>query len=282
MSHRSPPLLAPFVIVTYVLLLAPLVIVIAVSFGPSPNYQFPPSGFSLKWYRAFFTNTQFVHAFFRVSLVLGVLAAIGSSLLGGLAAVSLVRLRFAGREALEAFFLAPLFIPEILFAAALYLVYARVGIRPSMLALLAGHIVVCTPYVIRNVTAGLSGLDPRLEEAAMSLGANRVQAFIKVALPLVRSSLLSGSVLAFVISFSDIYLALFISAPNSTTLPVYIFNLLIFGSDPSVAAASTLSIVMIGVLIWTLQVAFQHQTHQAGGRRAGGGGQNAMAVVQES
>jgi putative spermidine/putrescine transport system permease protein len=279
MNHQSPPFLTPFVIVTYLLLLAPLVIVIAVSFGPSPNYQFPPTGFSLKWYRAFFSNPQFVGAFFRVSLVLGVLAALGSTLLGGLAAISLVRARFAGREVVEAFFLAPLFIPEILFAAALYLVYARIGIRPSMWALLAGHLVVCTPYVIRNVIAGLSGLDPRLEEAAMSLGANRAQAFVKVALPLIRSSVLSGCVLAFVISFSDIYLALFISAPNSTTLPVYIFNLLIFGSDPSAAAASTLSIVMIGVLIWTLQIALRRPTREPRRLAAKGEGQKAVAIV---
>ncbi|MGH7122623.1 MAG: ABC transporter permease [Acetobacteraceae bacterium] len=252
--------LTVFVVVIYVFLLAPLVIVVIVSFGPSPNYAFPPSGITLKWYKAFFENGQFVHSFFRVSLVLGIFAAICSTILGGLAAIGLVRFRFLGREALEAFFLAPLFIPEILFAAALYLAYARVGIRPSMLGLLAGHIVICTPYVIRTAMAGLTGLDPRLEEAAMSLGAGRIQAFRKVSLPLVQSSLLSGAVLAFIISFSDLYLALFISIANSTTLPVYIFNLLTFGSDPSVAAAATLSIALIGLLIVGLQSALRART----------------------
>src|SRR6202008_17473 len=119
-----------------------------------------------------------------VSLVLGVAAAALACALGIIAAIGLVRFRFAGREALEAFFLAPLFIPEILFGASLYLTYARLGIKPSMTSLLFGHVVVCVPFVIRNVTAGLVGLDRRLEEAAMSLGASRLQAFIKVALPL--------------------------------------------------------------------------------------------------
>jgi len=203
MNRQMPALLKPFVMLTYVLLLAPLAIVIAVSFGASPTYQFPPTELSLKWYRGFFGNPEFVRAFFSVSLVLGFLAAVFASLLGVTAAIGLVRFRFRGRE------------------------------------------------------AGLVGLDPRLEEAAMSLGASRVQAFMKVALPLIQSSIISGFIFAFIISFSDINLALFIAGPNSTTLPVYIFNLLLFEGDPSVAAASTLQIVIVGLLIWLVQFLFR-------------------------
>jgi putative spermidine/putrescine transport system permease protein len=255
-KRDQPALLKPFVILTYVLLLAPLVVIVAVSFGPSPNYDFPPTGFSLRWYEAFFSSREFVRSFFQVSLVLGLLSAMISTLLGTLAAIGLVRLRFKGREALEAFFLSPLFIPEILFGAALYLIYARLGVRPSMTTLLLGHVVICSPFVIRTVTAGLVGLDSRLEEAAMSLGAGKVQAFLKVALPLIQSSMLSGFIFAFIISFSDINLALFLSCPNSTTLPVHIFNILIFEGDPTVAAASTLQIVIVGALIWAVQRVF--------------------------
>lgn len=256
MRRDQPVLLKPFVILTYVLLLAPLIVIVAVSFGPSPNYDFPPSGFSLRWYEAFFSSREFVRSFFQVSLVLGLLSAVISTLLSTLAAIGLVRLRFRGREALEAFFLSPLFIPEILFGAALYLIYARLGVRPSMTTLLLGHVVICSPFVIRTVTAGLVGLDYRLEEAAMSLGTGKVQAFLKVALPLIQSSMLSGLIFAFIISFSDINLALFLSGPNSTTLPVHIFNILLFEGDPSVAAASTLQIVIVGALIWTVQRIF--------------------------
>jgi putative spermidine/putrescine transport system permease protein len=258
MSRIPLPLWA-FVALTYVLLLAPLAIVVAVSFGASPTMEFPPTQATLKWYRAFFDSTEFVRAFFKVSLVLGVAAAIVASLLGVLAAVGLVRFRFRGREALEAFFMAPLFIPEILFGAALYLVNARLGIKPSMTSLLFGHVVICTPYVIRNVMAGLIGLDPRLEEAAMSLGASPIQAFVKVALPLIQSGILSGFIFAFIISFSDINLALFISSADSTTLPVYIFNLLLFEGDPSTAAASTLQIAVVGLLIFLVQYLFRQR-----------------------
>jgi len=129
-----------------------------------------------------------------------------------------------------------------------------------MTSLLLAHIVICAPFVVRNVMAGLVGLDPRLEEAAMSLGASRMAAFMKVALPLIQSSIISGFIFAFIISFSDINLALFIAGPNSTTLPVYIFNLLLFEGDPSVAAASTLQILVVGLLIWLVQYLFRLRT----------------------
>jgi putative spermidine/putrescine transport system permease protein len=247
----------PFVVATYVGLLAPLVVVIAVSFGPSAAFEFPPRGLTLLWFEAFFGSQVLVTSFFRVSLVVGLLAAMLATLLGTGAALGLVRYRFFGREALEAFFLAPLLVPEILLGAALYLFYARLAIQASVWTLLAGHLVICTPYVIRTVTAGLVGLDPRLEEAAMSLGATRLQAFFKVTLPLLRSSLLSGSIFAFIISFSDINLALFISGPRSTSLPVQIFSQIQWQGDPTIAAASSLQIVIIGVLILVVQRIFR-------------------------
>ena len=147
--------------------------------------------------------------------------------------------------------------PQILLGAALYLFYARLAVPASIWTLLLGHVVICTPYVIRSVTAGLVGMDPRLEEAAMSLGATRLQAFFKVTLPLLRSSLLSGAIFAFIISFSDINLALFLSGPQSTSLPVQIFSQIQWQGDPTIAAASTLQILVIGLLIVVVQRIFR-------------------------
>jgi putative spermidine/putrescine transport system permease protein len=189
--------------------------------------------------------------------MVGVLAAILATLLGTTAAVALVRFRFFGREALETFFLLPLLVPEILLGAALYLLYARLSVQASIWTLLWGHLVICTPYVIRSVTAGLIGMDPRLEEAAMSLGATRLQAFFRVSLPLLRSSLLSGAIFAFIISFSDINLALFLSGPESTSLPVHLFSQIQWQGDPTIAAASSLQIVIIGTLILVVQRIFR-------------------------
>jgi putative spermidine/putrescine transport system permease protein len=256
-NGRVPWLLLPLVGLVYVGLLAPLVVVVAVSFGPSATFEFPPSGVTLRWFEEFFASRSYVNAFFRISLVVGLMAAVIATLLGTAAAVGLVRFQFRGREALETFFLSPLLVPEILLGAALYLFYARLTLQPTLLTLLAGHLVICTPYVIRSVTAGLVGMDLRLEEAAMSLGATRVQAFFKVTLPLLRSSLLSGAIFAFIISFSDINLSLFLSGPDTASLPVHLFSQLQWQGDPTIAAASSLQILIIGVLILVVQRIFR-------------------------
>jgi len=138
-----------------------------------------------------------------------------ATIVGTLSAIGLVRLQFRGRQAIETFLLSLLLVPHILLGAAVYLYLARLAWPTSSWTLLAGHIVIATPYVIRCVTAGLVGMDPRLEEAAMSLGATRVQAFFRVTLPLRRSSLVTGAVFAFIISFSDINLVLFLAGAVS-------------------------------------------------------------------
>jgi putative spermidine/putrescine transport system permease protein len=257
MTRRSPRFLWPFAIAVYALLLAPLVVVIAVSFGSTATFDFPPKGLSLRWYRAFFASETFVRSFFRVSQVIGLWTALVATVVGGLAAIGLVRFRFRGRQAIETFFLSPLLVPHILLGAAVYLYLARLAWPTSSMTLLAGHIVIATPYVIRCVTAGLVGMDPRLEEAAMSLGASRVQAFVKVTLPLLRSSLVTGAVFAFIISFSDINLALFLAGAGAPSLPVHIFSQIQFEADPSIAAASALQIVIVGGLILLAQRLFR-------------------------
>jgi ABC-type spermidine/putrescine transport system permease subunit II len=249
--------LLPFVVLVYVGLLAPLVVVVAVSFGPSPSFEFPPRGLTLRWFEAFFSSKPLVTSFFRVSLAVGLLASAAATVFGTAAAIGLVRFRFFGREAVETFLLLPLLVPEILLGAALYLFYARLELHPSLLTLLWGHVIICTPYVIRSVTAGLVGMDPRLEEAAMSLGATPLQAFFKVTFPLLRSSLLSGAIFAFIISFSDINLALFLSGPESTSLPVHLFSQIQWEGDPTIAAASSIQIVLIGALILLVQRIFR-------------------------
>jgi len=257
MTARFPWPLKLFVALSYVILLAPIVVVVAVSFGPGRNFEFPPTGLTLTWYEAFFASRDFVRAFFRNSLTLGIEVAIVSTLLGTLAAIGLIRFRFPARDSLEAFFLAPLFIPEILLGAALFLTYAQLGLRPSLITVLMGHVVICTPYVLRSVIAGLSGFDTRLEEAARSLGATSTRAFTRIVLPALQASIVGGFVFAFVISFSDINIVLFVSGPTSATLPVYIYSLLQFEATPSVAAASTLQIVVVGLLILGLQQIFR-------------------------
>jgi len=257
MSVRRPAILPVTVGFVYAAILAPLVVVIGVSLNAGSGFDFPPAGLSLRWYAKFFSSPAFLAAFFQVSLVVGLLASVLATFIGGLAAIGIMRFRFAGRSMMESFFLSPLLVPHILLGAALYLFYARIGVKSSLLTILLAHLVIATPYVIRSAAAGLAGIDLRLEEAAMSLGASRPQAFCKVTLPLLRSSLLSGAIFAFIVSFSDINLSLFLSGPGATTLPVHIFSEIQWGGDPTIAAASTLQIVIILFLILLVQRLFR-------------------------
>lgn len=245
------------VILIYLFLLAPLVIVVAVSFDPTDAFRFPPAGVSLRWYAAFFASETFLRAFFRVSLVIAVVVSVLATAVGGLAAVGLVRFLDRGRTLVETFFLAPIVVPEILLGAALFLYYSRIKMTTSIAGLVLGHLLLAIPYVVRTVAAGLAGVDRSLEEAAMSLGASRPQAFWKVTVPMIRSSLLSGAIFAFIVSFSDINIALFVSGPDTVTLPVHVFSQIIWQADPTIAAASTLQIVLIAALLAVAQRAFR-------------------------
>jgi ABC-type spermidine/putrescine transport system permease subunit II len=140
-------------------------------------------------------------------------------------------------------------VPSILLGAALYLFFARLGIAGTFGTLVLGHMLIGIPFVIRVVVAGLSGINPAIEEAAVSLGCSRVRAFCKVVLPLLRSSLLSGAIFAFILSFSDINIAIFVSGPHTNTLPLHIFSDIQWQGDPTIAAASTLQIVVVTILI---------------------------------
>jgi putative spermidine/putrescine transport system permease protein len=257
--RRTLGTLAPraAVIAIYAFLLAPLLVVVGVSFDPTDAFRFPPPGLSVRWYEAFFANEAFVDAFFRVSLAVASVVSLIATLVGGLAAIGLVRFRFRGRTAVETAFIAPIVVPEVLLGAALYIFYTRIHLRATLVALILGHVLIAVPYVVRTVSAGLAGVSLSLEEAAMSLGASRIQAFCKVTLPLIRSSVLSGAAFAFIISLSDINLALFITGPETVTLPLHIFSQVTWQSDPTIAAASTVQIATIATLLGLVQRFFR-------------------------
>jgi putative spermidine/putrescine transport system permease protein len=249
--------LKAFVLVVYVALLAPLVVVVGVSFNPDSNFGVSLQGVSLHWYRTFFTSDIFLNALFWISLPVALIAAVFATLIGALAAIALVRFSIKGREVVEATFMLPLLVPSILLGAALYLLFARFYGSGTFASLVVGHTLLGIPYVIRVVSAGLVGINPALEEAAISLGCNRIQAFIKVVLPLLRSSLMSGAIFAFIVSFSDINMALFLAGPHTTTLPLQIFSEIVWQGDPTVAAASTVQIVLVSTLILLAQRVFR-------------------------
>jgi len=229
-------------------LLAPILVIVAVSFDASGEFQLPPHRLSLRWFSAFIDSTLFVNAFL-VSLTVAVLTALLAAAAGTLVAIGLVRLAPGSLRFLETVFLAPIVVPGVLLGAALLMFLLHSPIRGTMLALLIGHLVIAIPYTVQTVVAGLAGIGTSLEEAAMSLGATPIQAFRKATLPLIRSSIVAATIFAFVISFSDVNLAIFLSGPTTVTLPMVIFTDVLHLGEPTVTAASTIQIALIAVLL---------------------------------
>ena len=228
---------------TLVFLLAPIAVVVLEAFNDAELMSFPPEKLSLRWFSAFFAHQDFL-ASLKVSLQIAVAAAAVSTVIGAMAALALARTG-SGQAFLEAFLLSPLYVPRVLIGLALLLAFAWLNISGSFAGLLAGHILITFPYTVRTVLVGLRAVEPAVEEAARVLGASRWQVFQRVTLPLIQTSVLSGFVFALIISFSDIYLAIFVSGPQSITLPLRLFTFMEWDQSPLVAAASTVQILLI-------------------------------------
>lgn len=230
----------------YVFLLAPIFIVVVTSFNETTRNAFPPVGFSFRWYGEFVASQGFMRAF-EFSVWLGLVAAIGATIVGFMTAYGIVRCLGRRREAGQTLALLPIMIPHILISISLLLVLTLIPI-PELSALIVGHILICLPFTVAGIIASLEGVDPQLELAAMTLGASRLRTMREVVIPLIAPGLLSAFVFAFIVSFGDVYIALFLSGPGRTTLPIEIFSYMQWESTPVVAAITTVQILLIVVL----------------------------------
>jgi putative spermidine/putrescine transport system permease protein len=226
----------------YLYLLAPILIVIPVSFSAAAFVVFPPRGFSLRWYVNFLQSRELTEAF-GLSLRLAVAVTVAATVAGTMAALALVRYRLPGRELIRTFLMAPIVLPGVVLGIALLIFLNRTPLALSFGGLFAAHLVVTVPYVIRTVSATLEGLDRRVEEAAASLGAPPFTLFRTVTLPLIKPGVIAGAIFAFITSFDELVVSLFLTGPRLSTLPVQIYNYIEFASDPTIAAISVLLIV---------------------------------------
>jgi putative spermidine/putrescine transport system permease protein len=239
-----------FLLLLALFLLAPLVVVVGVSVSESQFIVFPPQGFTLRWYQGALASSAYLDAF-RLSSFLALLVMASATLIGGAAAIGLSRLRRPG-GGLETVFLAPLVLPSIIFAIGLLMLWSALVGPTSFLALWLAHTIVAIPYVVRTTLAVLAESDPFLEEAARTMGAGRWQRLWFVTLPQCRPGLVAGAFFACNISFDEAVLSLFLRSPTLTTLPVQIYGQLEFSPDPTVAAVSTLMILITVVLMLVL------------------------------
>ncbi|WP_354684282.1 ABC transporter permease [Cupriavidus necator] len=227
-------------------MVAPLLVVIAVSFTGKGYISMPTDGLSLRWFRAIGDAREIVGAF-RLSLTLGLVSATIAVALAVPAALALARHRFPGRGALMGFFLSPLMIPHVVLGVAFLRFFTTLGVTGSFLWLALTHVVVVMPYALRLVLAAATGLDRDAERAALSLGANRFTAFRRVVLPLILPGVAGGWMLAFIQSFDELTMTVFVATPGTTTLPVAMYHQIAQTIDPLVASVST--VLIVGTLV---------------------------------
>jgi len=256
MARAAERLVVPALIVCgAMLIIVPLLLTLYLSLFDEKLILFPPRGYTLDWYSAIVPNFG---AAIVTSLKLGVLAVLGSLALGVPAGIGLARHRFRGRGVIATLLLAPLTVPGIALGLAIYVALVAIderfgsAVTGSMVGLVLAHIMITTPWVVRLCLAGLTNHDRAAEEAAASLGAGPLMVIWRVTLPAMRSGIIAAALFAFVISFENLELALFLTGPGVTTLPVAVLQYLEYHIDPLVSAVAVAQIVVVAALLLVL------------------------------
>jgi putative spermidine/putrescine transport system permease protein len=248
---RNGPIALAFHALFIAFILAPIIIVCVVAFTPEGYLSLPTNGLSLRWFRAIADYPEFVRVF-RGSLWLAALSSTIAVLFAVPAALAVARYRFAGREAMLAFFMSPLMIPHVVLGIAFLRFFTTIGIGGTFVGLVLSHIVVVMPFALRLVLAASTGMDRAIEHAAISLGASPFTLFRRVTLPLILPGVVSGWVLAFITSFDEVTMTVFIASPSTTTLPVRMFLYIQDNIDPLVTSVSAALIFLTAIVMIAL------------------------------
>ena len=229
-------------------LLAPIIVIVIGSFSNVAYVVFPPTGFSVRWYVAYFTSREFLESTL-LSARLGAMVMVISSVIGVMTALALSAMRQPVMEVMRAVLVAPLVVPGIVVGIAMLFYFFGIGMGNTFASLIIAHVVLTLPFVVLIVLAALESLDRSLEEAAMGLGAGRIRTVLTITLPLIKGNVFAAGIFAFIISFDELVVTLFLASPRQTTLPVRIYQYIEFTSDPSIAAVSTLLIVVTTIAV---------------------------------
>lgn len=245
---KKSKVLTTFVVLVYIFLFAPLVIIAMTSIGTENYIVFPPKGFSLQWFITVFKSESFIKSM-GTSFLISTVSTLSALVIGMPAAYGLSRYNFKGKDILKSFFFSPLIVPGIVVGFSLFqflLVKMNLSVYAS---LFIGHTLIIIPYIIRVVGSSLEGFDYSIEEAAMSLGCKKSQTFFKVVLPNITSGVMAAFMLAFINSFNNVPVSIFLTGPGVSTLPTTMMNYVEYNYDPTVSALSViLMILTIGIM----------------------------------
>lgn len=235
-------------VLTALFLLVPIVFIVALSFGSSRWLIFPPPGWTLQWYEELLADPRWLGSAFT-SLQIALVVTVVSVVLGFLCALALVRGSFRGRAVLRGYFLTPMVLPVAIIGVALYAAFLRIGLSGTFLGFVIAHVIVALPFAIIPIAGALEIFDPAIEDAAVLCGATPWEARFRVTIPAISHGLFSAAIFAFLISWDEVVLAIFMASPTLQTLPVRVWSTLRQDLTPVVAAASTLFVVLTLLLM---------------------------------
>jgi putative spermidine/putrescine transport system permease protein len=236
-AGRNGPVALAFHALFVAFMLAPILIVLWVAFTPEGFLSIPTGKLSLRWFRAIARYPEFIDAF-RNTLLLGAASTLFAVALSVPAALAIARYRFPGRDALAALFLSPLMIPHVVLGVAFLRFFTTIGMGGTFAGLVLAHVVIVMPFTMRLVIAAATGMDRAVENVAVSLGASAFTVFRRVTLPLILPGVVSGAALAFIQSFDEVTMTVFVAAPGTMTLPVRMFLYIQDNIDPLVTSIS--------------------------------------------
>lgn len=236
-----------YLAIMILLMYFPLVMVVIFSFNESrlsANF----TGFSLKWYETLANDRDLKEALFN-SILLGVLSCGISAVIGTLGAVGMARVKYKTKGMMESLSTIPIMIPEIILGMVFLVFFSMLNLPFGMTTLVIAHTTFCIPYIFMMVKARLVGIDKSLEEAARDLGAGPIRTFFDITMPLIAPAVLSGSLLAFAMSFDDVVISIFVNGPRLNTLPVKVYAQLKTGVTPEINALCTIILVVITAVL---------------------------------
>lgn len=233
---------------TIVFLIGPSLLIVPMGFSSASILSFPPPGFSLQWYEKMLTSASWTSGFAN-SFVVAVCTAISASILGTLAALGIARGRFPGRSVANLLILSPLVVPVIVIAIGMFALFVRWKITGSVFGLTVAHTALAVPYVVVSVSTSLRTMDRNLEMAAANLGANPIRTFRYITLPLIMPGVFAGALFAFLSSWDEVVVAIFLTTTRFRTLPTVMWEQVRQVIDPTVASVATVLLAITTVVL---------------------------------
>ena len=260
-------------VLIFIFLVGPIFVIIPLSFNELPYFtftpemlSFDPAGYSTKWYQEFFTEDSWQKAV-QNSFLIAIFATLISTFLGTLAALGLSRPEMPFRKTIMALLISPMIVPLIISAAGMYFFYARIGLASTHFGVILAHAALGIPFVIITVTATLVGFDHSLTRAAASLGSSPTRTFFVVIVPLILPGVISGALLAFITSFDEVVVVLFVGSVEQRTIPWKMFSGIREEIRPTILAVATL-LVFISIVLLTMVELLRRRSERLRGIRS--------------